>query len=384
MNAENPFDDLEATLAKSGIDGAYAKLSEVLRSSGRFHDLFDVRLMQGRRKFGLPPAPTTGLDDLPEADRSRMEEVYLDACREVGGLLLENGKPREAWMYLRPTGEKGAIAKRLRELADDESQRQHVIELALHEGICPRLGFELVLKHYGLCNAISMFDAEMHRRPKSDRQEVARLLLNQIHADLTRGLIQEITRKRGSAPPETTIEGLVAERDWLFADNDYHVDTSHLAAITRFSLTLEDPADLRKAIDLTEYGRRLSPQYQFAGQEPFGDVYPTHALFFRALLGEGVDEAIEYFGGRAKELGGTEAGLFPAEIYVGLLSRLGRHEAALEAAAELIPLGAPSLGFAPSLFDSARSAGKLDRYRGICRERDDLLGFVSALAESRA
>ena len=34
------------------------------------------------------------------------------------------------------------------------------------------------------------------------------------------------------------------------------------------------------AWDLTEYGRRLGRQFQFAGEEPFVDAYPASGLFF--------------------------------------------------------------------------------------------------------
>jgi hypothetical protein len=260
-----------------------------------------------------------------------------------------------------------------------------------------------VLKNYGVCNAISMFDSQMHSRPRHERQEVAALLVARLHDDLTRSLRDEIAKKQGSPPAEETIEGLVADREWLFDNNDYHLDTSHLAAVVRFALVLDAEADLRRAVDLTEYGRRLGSLYQYPGQEPFVDCYPTHALFFRALLAnaasargakgddtkgdetknEAVEEAIAYFRGRAEALADTDQVAVPAEIYVGLLSRLGRHAEAFEAAATLLA-GLRTGGFAPSLFELAQLAGKYDRLAEVSRERGDLLGFALGLFSSAA
>ena len=112
-------------------------------------------------------------------------------------------------------------------------------------------------------------------------------------------LVADITQQQGKPPTETTIAGLVADRDWLFANDNYHVDTTHLSSIVRFALLVEDHEVLRLATDLTEYGRRLTAQFQYPGDEPFADTYPASALFFHAQLGEGVDEAVRVFAERA-------------------------------------------------------------------------------------
>ena len=380
--SEPTFDALQAAAREQGIEAATSRIAEQLLASEHYHELFDLRLLEARLRLGLPAILSKSLDDLEEPLRSQMEEEYLKACRETGHLFLRDGRVREAWMYLRPLGEKAEVAAALEKLTPDEENTEQIIEVALHEGVCPRLGFELVLKNYGVCNAISMFDAQMHNRPKSDRQEVAGLLVRQLHGDLFRSLHEEISRKQGKSPQEQTIEGLVAERDWLMDDNNYHIDTSHLAAVVRFALVIDDPVDLRLAADLTEYGRRLSSMYQFAGQEPFVDSYPTHALFFRALLGQQVEEAVAYFRGRAEQLADSEQGAAPAEIYVGLLARLGRHAEALDAAASLLA-NIRTSGFAPSLLELSQRTGDYRRLLDVCRERGDMVTFAMALAEQQ-
>lgn len=380
--SEPIFDELQTAVAQRGVGAATARIAEQLLASEHYHELFDLRLLEARLRLGLPAVLTKSLDDLAEPLRSQMEEEYLQACREVGQLFLRDGRVREAWMYLRPLGERAEVAAALAKLAPDEENTEQIIEVALNEGVCPRLGFELVLKNYGVCNAISMFDAQMHNRPLGDRQEVAGLLVRQLHGDLFRSLREEISRKQGKPPQEETIEGLVAERDWLMDDNNYHIDTSHLAAVVRFALVIDDPADLRLAADLTEYGRRLSPMYQFAGQEPFVDSYPTHGLFFRALLGQQLEEATAYFRQRAEQLAGSDQAAAPAEIYVSLLARLGRQAEALDAAASLLSNVRVS-GFAPSLLELSQRVGDYRRLLEVSRERSDLVTFAMALAEQQ-
>lgn len=378
--SDDIFEEVEKAVSRQSIEAATARAAEHLRASEHYHELFDLRLLEARLRLGLPAVLTKSLDDLKDPLRSQMEEEYLKACREVGYLFLKDGRVREAWMYLRPLGEQAEVAAALEALTPDEENTEQLIEIALHEGVSPRLGFELVLSTYGVCNAISMFDAQMHNRPRSDRQQVAGLLMRYLHGELFRTLSEEITRKQGKAPQETTIEGLVADRDWLLEGNNYHIDTSHLAAVVRFALVIDDPADLRLAADLTEYGRRLSSLYQYPGQEPFIDSYPAHGLFFRALLGEQVEEAVDYFRERAEALAGENQGPAAAEIYVGLLARLGRDREALDAAARLLSNVRVS-GFAPSLLELSQRVGDFSRLLQVCRERNDLVSFAMGLAE---
>jgi hypothetical protein len=381
------FDELQGAIGEKGVEAATLRLAEHLTSDHRFHELFDVRLLEARVRLGLPAILTKGLDDLEEPIRTRMEEEYLAACREVGNLLLSDGKVREAWMYLRPVGERAEVAAALEQVNVTDENREQVIEVALHEGVSPRLGFELVLGHYGVCNAISMFDAQMHGRPPQQRQEVAGLLVRHLHGELVRSLRQAVARQEGSPTDESSIERLVADRGWLFENNDYHIDTSHLASVVRFALFIDDPADLRLALDLTEYGRRLSSLYQFAGQEPFVDTYPSHARFLQALLGENVQDNLDWFRQRAANLAGSESaggGSAPAEVYVALLHRVGRDAEAFEAAAEMLPPGSRTAGFAPSLLELARLSGRYGRLMEVTRQHGDLVGFTLALVAERS
>lgn len=379
--ATDAFDDLQRQQEQGGVEALFASLTATLRQEKKYHELFDALLMRSRQQLGLPAVMSTSLDDVAEPARTTLEEAYLSACREVGTLLLDEGKLREAWMYLRPVGDKQLVAAALANIAPNDENLQDLIEIGLHEGVAPALGYQLVLKHYGTCNAITTFEGALLSRPRADQQAAATLLLCTLHGELLANLRADITKQEGKEPAEGTLAKLAADRDWLFSDYNYHIDTTHLASTVRFARLLEEPAVLELAYDLTEYGRRLSKQFQFAGDEPFADVYPSHGLFFAAQLGRQVDEALAYFRAKAESIDPREFGAAAVEVYVALLARLGRYVEAIDATASMLPAGVRSSGFAPSLQELSRLAGNYERLLAVCRERGDLVSYAAGLAE---
>jgi hypothetical protein len=375
------FDRLSARLAEGGAEALFDELAGRLKSDRKYHELFDVLLMRSRHRLGLPVILTSSIDDLAEPLRTQVENEYLAACREVGTLLLSAGKLREAWMYLRPVGDKALVAEALARIEPNEENLQDLIEIGLHEGIAPALGYQLVLEHYGTCNAITTFEGALVGRPRADQQAAATLLLERLHGELLANVRADIERQEGRPPQEVTLAELVADRDWIFSDNNYHIDTTHLASTVRFARVVEDPHALAVAHDLTEYGRRLSRQFQFAGDEPFADIYPSQGLFFAAQLGRQVDEALDYFRSRAAAASPEEHGSGPAEVYIALLARLRRYGEAIEATVELIPPGTRTSGFAPSLLELSRRLGSYDRLMEVCRQRGDVVSYTAGLVE---
>jgi hypothetical protein len=183
---------------------------------------------------------------------------------------------------------------------------------------------------------------------------------------------------------ETSLKALLHDRDWLFLNNNYHIDTTHLAATVRFARVIDEPEVLRLAIELTDYGRQLSRQFQFGGDEPFVDQYPTHALFFHALLGEEVEKALQFFRERAEAVNVQESGPLAAETYVSLLTRLGRFQEAVDAAARFLPSRIRGSGVAPSLLELSQLAGNYDRLLEMARAKDDPVSFTAGLLAQRA
>jgi hypothetical protein len=204
-----------------------------------------------------------------------------------------------------------------------------------------------------------------------------------LHKELLGNVRADIARREGSEPPEGPLTKLVAARPHLFENDNYHIDTTHLAAVVRFALWCDDRESLELALELTEYGRCLAAPYQFAGQAPFAETYPAHGHFFRALLGERVDEALAYFRQQADELADTESGPLAAEVVVALLARLNRHAEAFEESAQRLPLASRTAGFAPTLLELAARAGAYERLQQVCREQGDPLGFATGLVASQ-
>jgi hypothetical protein len=369
-------------MSSGGADAVLDRLTRLLREERKYHELFDARLMQSRYRLGLPVGGAGNLDDLPEPLRTQTEHAYLDACREVGQLLLDDGKLREAWWYWRTLGERQPMVAALQKSEVSSENLEPLIELAIHEGLAPVLGLEWVLGHYGTCNAITTFEGAIRVQPVHHQQGAAALLVRHLHNELAANVRSHIQQRETAPPGVATLRDLVAHRPWLFENGNYHIDTSHLSSVVRIGRLLVEEEPLRLALDLTEYGRRLNPQLQYRAEEPFVELYPTHGLFFSAILGEQVEQAVEYFAARARDVDVAAQGTTAIETYVVLLARIGRHAQALDEAAELVPPGGSLSPYAPNLLELARQAGAIGRYLEICRQRGDRLGFTAGLIEA--
>ncbi len=282
-------------------------------------------------------------------------------------------------MYLRPVGDRAAAAVELLNIEANEENLDALIEVSLHEGVDPKRGYALVLERHGTCNAITTYESVVVRQSMAAQQAAAGLLVEHVHSELLATLRADIAQQQGSEPAEATLKDLVADRDWLFGEYSYHLDTTHLASTVRFARLLDDETQLRLALDLTAYGRRLSSQFQYKGDQPFADIYPSHALYLGALLGEDVDAAIEYFRERAESLDPREHGGLPVEAFVQLLDRLGRYELAINALLDFVQKQPDAASQAvPLMLELSQKAGNFDKLTAYCRGRGDVLGYATA------
>lgn len=372
------YEELPGVLARDGVAEVLSTLATRLRSDQKYHELFDVLLMHERHRLGVPMVMNSPIDELPEPKRGRLEEAYLNVCREVGMALLAEKRVREAWPYLRPLGERELIARGLTAIEPDEDNLQALVEILLHEGVDVGRGYQLVLDHYGTCNAISAFEGVVMSKSKSDQRDAAARLVRRLHEELLANVRADIEQREGTPPAETSIRELMKNREW-FPGESYHVDTTHLASTIRYARMLEEPESIGLALDLAEYGRALSPQFQFSDQEPFVQPFQAHAQFFAAQLGESVESALDYFRDRAEKVDAYHEGTLAAEVYVVLLARLKRYQEAIDAAAKLIPPGTHTTGFAPTLMELCREAGDYSKLIAVCRERGDVVGYAAGL-----
>ncbi len=376
------FDSVQDALHVEGPRAALERLAEHLDASGDYRALLDALLLRARYDLGLPLVPTGSLSDLPEPARTQYEEKYIEAIRLVGSKYLDAGDIPSAWAYFRAIGETDRVARAIRDYqpAGDDDRLGAVIEVAFNHGVDPLRGFELILEHYGTCSAITAFE-QLPAHDESVRLACAGRLIGRLHEDLSANLRSDIVNRGQLLPPASaTITELIAGRDWLLADDAYHVDISHLASVVRMSILVVDPALIALAFDLTEYGRRLSPRLQFEGHPPFERIFDDHGIYLAALLGRDVDAAIAHF--RAKlSAYGRESGeaAIAAQTLVNLLVRVGRLDAAIEVAAEYLA-GLPDAALlCPGVAQLCQRAGDPQRLAAISLEHRDLVNYTAAL-----
>jgi hypothetical protein len=379
----DPFDQTEQAMHHGGIDAVLAQLVQHFQFAKKYHELFEVRKMQVRKRLGLPLVQDGSDEQLDPSERQQFEDGLIDACREVGFLLLGEGRIREGWTYLRPVGDVVAVAKELSSIEATPENVDELVQVLLSEGVEPARGYALVLKHYGTCNAITTFESQMYGMSRAVQQQAAAMLLENVHGELLENVKAHIGRQEGAEPSQSRLAELLASRPWLTSEGNYHIDASHLASTVRICRILESTALIERALDLACYGSRLHSTLQYPGEEPFVELYPAHERFYGALLGQNVDEALAHFHQRACQVDPMEYGTVPAEIYIQLLARLGRWKEAIRAWIGLIPEGARTRGLAPSLLSLCQNAGDYQPLLGWCRQRDDLLGYATGLMHAR-
>ncbi|WP_169972643.1 hypothetical protein [Tautonia rosea] len=384
---DSAFEELDHALTDGGATAAIDRLIARLDHGEEPRALLDALLLKARLDLGLPAISSGALSSLPEPTRTHYEDRYIEALRTVGRKRLEAGDLIGAWPYFRTIGEKEPVAEAIESVDPSSTDGQvlgQIMELALQHGVHPRRGFELVLETYGPCSAITAFE---HLPPdEATREPCADRLVRYLHEQLRATLRAEIERSGRPKPAdEATIAELVEANPWLFDDDAYHIDTSHLAAVVRMSPLLQDPEAIRQAVDLTEYGRRLSDRHRYEGDPPFEQLYEDHGVYLRALLGEGVDEAIAHFREKlvpADPDGDDLASTLPAQILIRLLDRLGRQEEAIPLAAESLQGVPEGLLLCPGLLQLCQQSGRPDLLAEYARSGGDLVSYLAARVSS--
>ena len=231
---ETVFSWIEHVLQNGNAGTAFEQLAERFRRDKQYRGLFDARLMQKRLELGLPLVSTAGIGDVPKDLQQAYQDAYVHAAREVGELMLADGNIPHAWPYFRAIGDTGPIIQALDmfdvpdpDTPESEEALGSTIQIAFEEGVHPRKGFELILKHYGLCRAITMFSAFPQR---DGRIESLQLLVRSLHGQLVENLRRAISEVEGAPPEGHSIPALIDGRDWLFENNAQHTDSSHIGA----------------------------------------------------------------------------------------------------------------------------------------------------------
>jgi hypothetical protein len=384
---QRPFQLFDQAFETTGPDGALDQLIVQLTEAGQYRELLDALLLKARHELGLPLLTPAAAAEIPEPVRSQYEEQYVAAIRLVGSKYLDQDDIPTAWAYFRAIGEAEPVAQAIRSYQPGESDERlgTIIEIAFNHGVDPARGFQLILENYGTCPAISALE-QLPPHEEATRIRCAERLIRRLHEDLTASVRADIaSRGQPLAPPGASIGELIRGRPWLFADEGYHIDISHLAAVVRSSIQVTDRAVLALAHDLTDYGRNLSPRLVYEGVPPFERIFPDHGAYLGAILGIEVDRAIALFQAKAEAAAPADAeSSLPAQTLVNLLYRLGLLDEAIDAAARFLA-GVPSAALiCPNLAQLCSRAGAFDRLAELSLDQVDLVSYAAARLSNAA
>ncbi len=238
------FDQLQQTLTTQGPAAAIEQLCSELRERKEYGNLFYALLMKKRHELGASPVATGSNQDLPPEAHQAFEDGIRQAALRVGGLYLEDGNIPQAWGYFRMLGETEPVRQALEKLkpgADEDLQP--IIDIAFHQAVHPRQGFDWILERYGICSAITTLGGNGGLAPDARNYCIQRLVRS-LHADLVERLKVDIAQRQSFAPTAQAIPELLAGRAWLFEDDCYHIDISHLSSVVQMSMQLEPCAEL--------------------------------------------------------------------------------------------------------------------------------------------
>ena len=388
------LDDLQATLQRSGPDAAIDRLITDLKSRRDAHGVFYALLMKKRHALGVSPVPTGSNQDLPANVHAAFEEGIREAARTAGQLCLDENNIPQAWAYFRMLGEPAPVAAALAKLEpSDDQDIQPLVEIALHHGVLPEKGYEWVLRRYGICNAITMLSGDLPLSPEG-RAACIRRLVRALHQELVERLRSEISRQEAekvsgpfsaaeTGPDTFSVRNLIAGRDWLFNDDFYHIDLSHLSSVVQMSMHLEPSTELGMARELCEYGQHLSGRFVNPGDPPFEDQYRAIGLYLGILAGDRVEEGLDYFRKQAEQADPETVGTYPAQVLVNLLLKLGRAPEALTVARKYLASADNRQMSCPSIVELCQKVGDFRTLAEVAREQGDPVHFLAGLLAAR-
>lgn len=373
------FDQIQQAFATEGATAALERLIATLREEKEYAYLFHALLLQARYELGLPLLSSSA-ESLDAETRKKYDDACIAAYREVGELFLQAGDIPQAWVCFRSIGEPQKVRDALETVEPNPDNLDTFIQIAYHEGAHPRKGFEWILRHYGECSAITHYS--QYPPHAEGKQECGAMLVKHLHALLVHRVKHDIKQIEGDAPDTDCLAELVQGRDYLFANNSYHVDPSHLSSVVQHSIELEDVEVLRLAADLTEYGKRLSPMYQYESPPPFQNLYEDFGIYLRALSGDAVEEGIAHFRRKVEQSNPHEEGTGAVQMFVYLLTRLQRLDEAIEVSRVHLADVPEDQLFCASIPQLCQMSNNYQRLMEIARERENPLVFTAGLLMS--
>jgi hypothetical protein len=378
------FDDLQQSLAKEGPAKAIEHLCTMLRQRKDYTNLFYALLMKKRFEMGVSPVPAGASQDLPAQLHVPYEDAIREAGRLVGQLYLDENDIPHAWVFYRMLGENEPMLKGIEKFQPQEGEDcQQVIEIAYHHGVQPRKGFDLILERYGICSAITMLGGGEFQHGPEVRDYCVQRLVRALYQELKDRLIAEITRTQGFEPTGKTVRELIEGRDWLFGEDYFHVDISHLSSVVQMASNLSPCPELELARDLCAYGQRLSTRFQYNTDPPFEDQYKDYGIFLGIIAGDQVEEGLAHFRAKVENADPETVGTYPAEVFVNLLLRLNRPAEALDIARRYLANADENRLSCPNLVELCQRTKDYAALADIARQQGNPVHFLAGLIAAR-
>jgi hypothetical protein len=386
------FESIDATLASQGPKVAIEQLCQSLEKQGDLHLLFYALLMKTRHQLGVHPVPTGPASALPESCHAAYEDGIRQAARHVGHAFLQRGELASAWTYFRMIEEPEPVRSALEAFQPQEGEElQSVIQLALYEGLDPQRGFDLVLQHYGTCSAITTLSGA-DTLNEAQRHYCIRALVRTLYHDLRSNLTTLITEHDGTAPAQAdaprdtpgVLPALIAQRDWLFEEDAYHIDTSHLSSVVQMSMQLDPCLELDLARDLCTYGARLSGRFLGQDDPPFENGYSDYRVYLDILAGHEVEKGLAHFRHKLESADPDDIGTYPAEVLVNLLIKLDRGREAIDISRKFLSDAGPRPLTCPNLNELCQKTGAFDLLAETAREQGDPVHYLAGLLAAKS
>lgn len=377
------YDRLRAALASKGQEAAVDQLVADLRGAEDFQNLFYALLLKKRIELGVSPFPTGPSADLPPHTHEPYEQAIRAAGREVGQALLERRQFGPAWAFFRMLGEPEPMRAALDayEPGPDEDVYP-VIEIAWQNAVLPRKGFDLVLDRHGVCSAITMVSSSDITGNAELRDYCVGRLVRAIHAQLTERLRNDAEGRGIKLPAGATISRIVTDHPELFAEDSYHIDTSHLSSVVQMSTYLPKGSDNDLARELCIYGSKLSKGLQGHTEAPFEDGYADYLAFLNVIAGIDAEAGLARFRAKAAREA-AEGSTYSAQVFVNLLLRAERPAEALAAAKEFLLAEDERNLICPGVGDLAKRAGDFASLSEAAKARNDPVAFLAGLIAAR-
>lgn len=422
------LEELERIAAAGDPGRTLDALIQSLQEQQQYSAWFEALKMQARFELGLEIWSLETDEALPLEQQRQLEDRLVQACQKVGEAMIAAGLIRDGWLYLRPVGDAARAKQLLHSIEADEQNVEQLIDVAIGHGVSPAWGFRLLLQRMGTCNAITAFESQMHTAPLSERQAAAADLLNHLYDEVHANVLHHVRQvtagaanadpsptahaetqntetqsaesiraetfgsdgadHRRQALPEASLRDLMRGRDDLFANNNYHIDATHLSSAVRIARVVDDAATLGRALELCEYGQRLSSMFQPPGRLPFDPFFAAHRRYFEILLRQDSSESALNFFRQQRQLAtaqtlqpnqtfSLEAQIESTEALIEVLLRSDRASAAIDVLLDQLRTCAvhQRSRWTPILFRCCQTLGDFSALRDYSRQADDILGF---------